>query len=178
MKEDLKNNSHASSHAPDGSANQAATEALRATTSTENLKNGETPLTEDGNNEQAPTLKQVIQEQAIEGEAPLSRKFSLRKILGGDILNTAAIRRQIWLFVLIAAFMVVYIANRYGCQRDIIEIDHLQEELKDAKYKALSSMSQLTEKSRESNVMEILKTNQDSVLKIAKQPPYIINIPE
>ena len=39
-------------------------------------------------------------------------------------------------------------------------------------------MSQLTEKSRESNVMEILKTNQDSVLKIAKQPPYIINIPE
>ncbi|WP_276910850.1 FtsL-like putative cell division protein [Hallella colorans] len=142
------------------------------------MNNGETPQTEEGNTEQAPTLKQVIQEQAIEGEAPLSRKFSLRKILGGDILNTAAIRRQIWLFVLIAAFMVVYIANRYGCQRDIIEIDRLQEELKDAKYKALSSTSQLTEKSRESNVMEMLKTNQDSVLKIAKQPPYIINIPE
>ncbi|WP_311438748.1 FtsL-like putative cell division protein [Hallella colorans] len=142
------------------------------------MNNGETPQTEVGNTEQVPTLKQVIQEQAIEGEAPLSRKFSLRKILGGDILNTAAIRRQIWLFVLIAAFMVVYIANRYGCQRDIIEIDRLQEELKDAKYKALSSTSQLTEKSRESNVMEMLKTNQDSVLKIAKQPPYIINIPE
>lgn len=178
MKEDLKNNSHTFSQAPDGSADQAVREALRATTSTENLKDGETPQTEVGNTEQTPTLKQVIQEQAIEGEAPLSRKFSLRKILGGDILNTAAIRRQIWLFVLIAAFMVVYIANRYGCQRDIIEIDRLQEELKDAKYKALSSTSQLTEKSRESNVMEMLKTNQDSVLKIAKQPPYIINIPE
>ena len=43
------------------------------------------------------SLKEVIQEQAIEDEAPLSSKFSLRKILGGDLLNTGAIRRQIWL---------------------------------------------------------------------------------
>lgn len=124
------------------------------------------------------SLKEVIQEQAIEGEAPLSRTLSLRKILGGDILNTAIIRRQIWLFVLIAFFMLLYISNRYSCQQDIIEIDHLQTQLQDAKYKALSSNSQLTEKSRESNVLNELKNNKDSVLKIASQPPYIINVPE
>ena len=105
------------------------------------------------------SLKEVIQEQAIEGEAPLSRTLSLRKILGGDILNTAIIRRQIWLFVLIAFFMLLYISNRYSCQQDIIEIDHLQTQLQDAKYKALSSNSQLTEKSRESNVLNELKNN-------------------
>ena len=124
------------------------------------------------------SLKEVIQEQAIEGEAPLSRTLSLRKILGGDILNTAIIRRQIWLFVLIAFFMLLYISNRYSCQQDIIEIDHLQTQLQDAKYKALSSNSQLTEKSRESNVLNELKNNKDSVLKMASQPPYIINVPK
>ncbi|MBM6992166.1 MAG: hypothetical protein I3J02_02735 [Prevotella sp.] len=124
------------------------------------------------------SLKEVIQEQAIEGEAPQSRNLSLRKILGGDILNTAIIRRQIWLFVLIAFFLVLYISNRYSCQQDIIEIDHLQSQLQDAKYKALSSTSQLTEKSRESNVLNLLKNNKDSALKMPNQPPYIITVPE
>ena len=124
------------------------------------------------------SLKEVIEEQAIEDENPLSSKLSLRKILGGDLLNTATIRRQVWLFLLIGFFCILYIANRYSCQKDIIEIDKLQTELSDAKYKALSSSSQLTEKSRMSNVIDILKNNKDSTLKIASQPPYIINVPE
>ena len=138
-------------------------------------KDNEVP---SSNEEDGLSLQEVIKEQVIEDERPLSRTLSLRKILGGDILNTAAIRRQIWLFILIAFFFVVYIANRYSCQHDIIEIDRLQTELQDAKYKALSSKGQLTEKSRESNVLNLLKNNKDSVLKIASQPPYIITIPE
>ena len=124
------------------------------------------------------SLKEVIEEQAIEDEAPLSSKFSLRKVLGGDLLNTGVIHRRIWLYLLIGFFCLLYIANRYSCQKDIIEIDKLQTELSDAKYKALSSSSQLTEKSRMSNVIELLKNNKDSALKIANQPPYIINVPE
>ena len=53
----------------------------------------------------------------------------------------------------------------------------LNSELSDTKYRALSSSSQLTEKSRESHVLEILKTNKDSVLKMALRPPFIINVP-
>lgn len=124
------------------------------------------------------SLKDVIKEQAIEGEQPQSRNLSLRQILGGDLLNTAAIRRQIWLFLLIAVFFIIYISNRYGCQQDIIELDQLQSELQDAKYRALSSTSQLTEKSRESNVLNMLKNNKDSTLKMPSQPPYIITVPD
>ena len=131
-----------------------------------------------GETEERLSLKEVMEEQAIEDENPLSSKLSLRKILGGDLLNTATIRRQVWLFLLIGFFCILYIANRYSCQKDIIEIDKLQTELSDAKYKALSSSSQLTEKSRMSNVIDILKNNKDSALKIASQPPYIINVPE
>ena len=60
----------------------------------------------------------------------------------------------------------------------MLEIDRLNAELTDAKYKALSSSSELTEKCRESNVLDLLRNNKDSVLKIANQPPYIINIPQ
>ena len=128
--------------------------------------------------EEAPTLKEVIREQAIEDEAPMSKTFTLKKILGGDILTTQAMRRQIWLFLLITFFVIIYISNRYSCQQDLIEIDRLQKELKDAKYKALASSSQLTEKTRESRVLELLQNNKDSILKIPQQPPYIIHVPE
>ncbi|MBR5688867.1 MAG: hypothetical protein IKX17_00205 [Prevotella sp.] len=128
--------------------------------------------------EESPSLKEVILEQAIEDEAPLSKTFTLRKILGGDILTTQAVRRQVWLLLLITLFVIIYISNRYSCQQDLITIDKLQKELKDAKYKALSSSSQLTEKTRESKVLEILQNNKDSVLKIPNQPPYVIQIEE
>ena len=116
--------------------------------------------------------------EAIEDEAPLSSSFTLRKILGGDILTAQVIRRQIWLIVLVVFFIIIYISNRYSIQQDMIEIDQLQEELQNAKYKALSSSSQITERSRESNVLKMLQNNKNSVLHIATQPPYIINVPE
>ena len=102
----------------------------------------------------------------------------LNKLLGGYILSTNNILDQIWVFLLIAVFMIGYIANRYKIQKNLLEIDHLNTMLQDAKYKALSSSSQLTEKSRESHVLDMLKNNKDSVLKIPSQPPYIVNVPE
>lgn len=123
-------------------------------------------------------FKEAIEKQATEDEAPISTAYTLRKILGGDILTAQVIRKQIWLILLIVFFMFIYISNRYSVQKDLIEIDHLQTELQDAKYKALSSSSQITEKSRESHILELLNNNKDSILKIASQPPYIINVPE
>lgn len=138
----------------------------------------EVAVNQEDSAEEGPTLKEVILEQATEEEAPLSKNFTLKKILGGDILTTATIRKQIWVVLLITLFIIIYISNRYSVQQNLIEIDLLQKELQDARYKALSTSSQLTEQSRESNVLEMLKNNKDSVLKIASQPPYIINVPK
>lgn len=124
------------------------------------------------------SLKEAIVKQAIEEEESGSSNFTLRKILGGDILTTQIIRRQIWLVILVVFFIIIYISNRYSIQNDIIELDKLQTELQETKYKALSASSQITEKSRESNVLDMLKTNKDCTLHIASQPPYIINVPE
>lgn len=123
-------------------------------------------------------LKAVIAEQAREDEQPQSSNFTLRKILGGDILSAHILRNNIWLIIVIVGFIIVYISNRYSVQKYLLEIDKLNTELEDAKYRALSSSSQLTEKSRESHILELLKNRKDSVLKMSDRPPYIINVPE
>ena len=74
-------------------------------------------------------------------------------------------------------FTLVYVSNRYSCQKDLLKINELNIKLEDAKYKALASSSQLTELCRESNVLNMLKNNNDSTLHIATQPPFIIEIP-
>ena len=115
-----------------------------------------------------------IKDTVSEEEQTPAGALTLRKILGGDILSTEMVRRQIWIFLLIMVFTVAYVAVRYQCQQDLIKIDRLNRELKDAKYKALSSSSTLTEHCRESKVLELLKQNRDSLLKVSDQPPYIV----
>lgn len=127
------------------------------------------------------TLKETIQKikaTAKEEDAKPSSQVSLRTILGGDLLTTEVVRAQIWLFVLVVFFATIYVAFRYQCQQDMITIDRLEGELKDAKFKAMSSSSTLTEKCRESHVLDILRQNKDSLLHQADQPPYIIEVPE
>mgnify|MGYP006988863270 FL=1 len=119
-----------------------------------------------------------IKETASEEDPRPSQQLNLRTILGGDLLTTQIVRSQIWLFIMIVAFTIVYVAFRYQCQQDMLTIDRLEGQLKDAKFKALSSSSTLTEKCRESHVLDILKQNKDSLLHQADQPPYIIEIPE
>ena len=162
-------NSQAEGAAPEKPAKEAAPEeSLKAAVPEESLK---AAVPEE-------SLKAALAKQAIEEEASGSASFTLRKILGGDILTAQIIRKQIWLFVLIVFFVIIYISNRYSIQKDLIELDQLQKELQDTKYKALSTSSQITEKSRESNVLDVLKHSKDSILHIATQPPYIINVPE
>ena len=139
---------------------------------------GEGDEEEDGGEQAAthPSLKEIIQENAREDEKPFSSTLALKTILGGDILNTQAIRRQVWLILLITFFSILYVSNRYSCQKQQIKIDKLNTELKKSKYKTLSLSSVLTERCRESHVVEMLRANMDSIIRTADQPPYIIMI--
>ena len=159
------------------------TEAVEETTQASANNEAVTPLTEEEEKEkeeeeEVEKIKAAIEEQAREDEQPQSSNFTLRKILGGDILSARLLRNNIWLIIIAVIFTIVYISNRYSVQKYLIEVDKLQKELEDAKYRALSSSSQLTEKTRESHILEILKTRKDSVLKMSDRPPYIIDVPE
>lgn len=123
-------------------------------------------------------VKDVIRQTAREDEKPSSSSFTLRQILGGDILSTQFLRQQIWVILLIALFSIIYVGNRYSCQKKMLTINHLNKEVVEQRYKMLSVSSELTERCRETQVLQILRENNDTTLHIADQPPYIIEIPE
>lgn len=107
---------------------------------------------------QAKNTIQKIKEKVQEDDPKPSSAMTLRTILGGDFLTAEMVRHQIWLIILVVVFAIIYVAFRYQCQQDLITIDKKEKELLDAKYKALSSSSTLTEKCRESHVLDALKT--------------------
>jgi len=128
------------------------------------------------------TLQQLKDSVTEDDDAPAS-SLSLMKILGGDVLSRRGVIRQVWLCLLIALFLTFYVAFRYQCQQDMIDIAQLEKDLTDAKYKALSSSSQLTERCRESKVLKALQQNMDSLERVkgihpSVQPPYKVYIPE
>lgn len=125
--------------------------------------------------EQVTPVRQTKQQadDADDDDAPMGTQ-TLRQIIGGDYLF-ALVRNHIPLILLMLGITTAYIAVRYQCQQDIIEVNRLEGELVKAKYKALSSSSSLTEMCRQSNV---LRLNQDTLLKMSDQPPFIIEVPE
>ena len=122
-------------------------------------------------------LKEIKKSVSEDDTIPVGT-LTLRKILGGDFLSAELVRHNIWTLVLVVFFTVVYVAFRYQCPQDWIQINKKEAELKNAKYQALSSSSALTERCRESQILERLRQNQDSLLRVSDQPPYIINVPE
>lgn len=135
---------------------------------------------QDDDNETGPlkSFAEMVKERATEGDSKPNAATNLRSIINGDMLNAKVVRNQIGVFFLITFFVFIYISNRYACQRNLVKINKLTKELTDAKFRALSSTSELTEKSRESRVLDMLRACQDSTLHIASQPPYIITAPK
>lgn len=127
--------------------------------------------------EKKPSAFQRLKQETREGDDKPSSSLKLRDILGGDHL-IALVSKQLGLIVLIAAITTVYVAYRYQCQQDTIDINQLESEVTDAKYKALSSSSELTEISRLSNVLQVLREANDTLLQPSKLPPYNIFVPE
>jgi len=119
-----------------------------------------------------------LNDNAREEDATPSSRITFREILGGNMLSARWIRSQIWLMLLIVLFTFTYVAFRYQCQQDMIQINKLKSNLKDAKYKALSTSSELTERCRESHILKMLKQQHDSLLQTSDKPPYIIYVSE
>ena len=132
---------------------------------------------DNASKEPRPSVLQQIKEEAHEGDEAPTASLSLREIVGGDYLVTL-MRNHIWLIILIVLFITGYVAVRYQCQQDVIRIAQLEKQLKDAKFKALSSKSSLTILCRQSNIIEGLKANHDSLIKNNLQPPYRVEVPE
>ena len=124
----------------------------------------------------AETLRHLKEQASEDDEAPIGT-LTLRQIVGGDYL-LALVRHYVWFIVLVVLLTCVYVGVRYQCQQDVIEISRLEKELTDAKFRAMSSSSNLTEMCRQSNVLKVLSQNEDNQLMMPEQPPYIVPVGE
>ena len=104
------------------------------------------------------TTLQRIKRQASEGDEAPASSLRFRDILGGDYL-WALVRNQIWVIMLVVLITTAYVAVRYQCQQDAIDISQLEKDLLDAKFQALSSSSNLTRMCRQSSVLQLLIVN-------------------
>ena len=102
-------------------------------------------------------------------------KITLASILGGDILGGRWFRRQFWYIVMVVAMIIVYVSNRYSCQREMIQSKMLTDTLLDRRYKALTRSSQLKEKTRRSCIEGALT---DTTLQTANTPSFNLKVDE
>ena len=106
-------------------------------------------------------------------EQEKKNKRSFKAWFDGDMLLSPFLQRNLGLFLLIAALIIVYVSNRYAFQHEQLQIKELRESLEDVKYEALARSSELMEKSRESNIQGFIVA-QGSELQIPIKAPVVI----
>lgn len=131
----------------------------------------------DGQQADGMSTLQKIRRQTKEGDEAPSGSLRFTDILGGEFLLTF-VRRQAWVIILVVLITTAYVAVRYQCQQDAIDISQLEKDLVNAKFEALSSSSNLTRMSRQSNVQKMLSAQDSITLEKSDQPPYIIEVPQ
>ena len=81
-------------------------------------------------------------------------------------------KKQIWLILLIAFGVIFYITNRYQAQQEIILHEQLRSDLQDWKFRSLTRNSELTLRTRQSQIEKALKQFGDSTLKVSIVRPF------
>jgi len=115
-----------------------------------------------------------MKEEQSKHKKKKEKRFSFLYILGGGVLKEDFIIKHTKIIVLIVVFLFFSIGNRYSCIQKLKEIDRLQEQLNDVRFEALTISSELTGKSRQSQI-EMLIKEQGLDLETAQTPPYILN---
>jgi hypothetical protein len=85
-------------------------------------------------------------------------------------------KRQIGVIILAVAGIIIYITCRYQAQQEIIQEEQLRKELQDWKFKTLTRNSELTLKTRQSQIENALKNFGDSTLKVGTEAPYTTTV--
>ena len=99
--------------------------------------------------------------------------ISLSHVLRGDILDTKWLRKQIGWLVMVVIMAFFYVSNRYYAQKQMINNNHLKEELKETHYDAMARSSQLMRNSRRSMIVDKL-SGINSTLTMPERQPAIV----
>lgn len=98
--------------------------------------------------------------------------LNFRNIIGGDILVSSLVRRQLFYLLFLCILSIIYVTNRYAYQQDIIERRRLTHCLEDRRLRAIVATSNLTEYTRRSNIEQHLT---DTTIQSTSAPFYYLH---
>lgn len=96
-------------------------------------------------------------------------ELNLRTFFGGDIFTDKWFQRHILFIILCVGLLILYVSERYACQKETLRTVQLEDTLLDRRYKLLTISSQLKEQLRPSVIEDNLT---DTTLHTPTTPPY------
>lgn len=118
------------------------------------------------------TRKQIVSDEDDDED----ENITLKSILGGDILQSKKLVKQIGYIVFLVFLLIVYTGNRYAGQQDAIKIKDMEKLLTDVRNKSITVSAELTNLTRQSSIEKALKEYGDSTLVNATSPRYNITV--
>lgn len=123
----------------------------------------------------SPQRRRLWSSLFTEGESEAGEPKSLTDVVRQINIDGRWFFQQIPLLLLILMGILLMVTNRYQAQQEIIEKEELQKEVEDWRYRSLTRNSELTTRTRQSQIEERLKQMGDSLLKAPTEPPFTIN---
>ena len=153
----------------------SATPQADATTPLATPKNTTDKEADDDNDEtfEKKSAQQRLFESLTDDEGERS-EGGLSFVLGGSILTTKWLRKQILWLVMVVALTMLYVSNRYYAQKQEVHIQHLKRELKENHYNAMARAAQLMRLYRRSTIIEHLKNIPGNDLIMPPKQPAVI----
>ena len=96
-----------------------------------------------------------------------------RSFVNGELLGGSWFKKYVFFIIFVIVLTILYVSNRYACQRELLEQTRLTETLTDRRYKALTASSLLKEQTRRSQLMDMLV---DTTLEAPTTPIYKIQM--
>ncbi len=113
----------------------------------------------------------------VRQEIKESSKFSVKDLLGGNVLSKEVVTRQIPFLLFITTAILLYIFNQYRGENIMRQIMTLEKRVREMRSESVSTAFELQEISRQSEVTHMI-IQQGLPLQEAKTPPYKIVIEE
>ena len=107
-------------------------------------------------------------------EQEKSKRFTLKDILHGKILESKVLKSNIGLLLFLVFIAILYIDNHFRVEMLLKEHITLTKEIKDLKYEAITISSELMKKSRQSEIVNRVQENNLSLEVLTKPPTPII----
>ncbi len=117
--------------------------------------------------------------EAIRGSEDFSdiKSSTVRDILNGNILTNRFLQKQYLLLIMTAILAFFYVDNRYYCETQLAKEIEMKKKIQDVKYESLTISAELMQISRQSNVLNLIKSRGVN-LEQTSCSPIVIQAPE